>query len=299
MRVGFIGLGAMGAPIAANLARAGVDLCVWNRTPAKADAFARETGAAVADSPVELARRSDVVVTMVSDGDVLEELYFGDGIAAALAPGAIAMDMSTIGPLAARSLRARLAESGIRFVDAPVSGSTAAATDAQLTIFVGATPEDFAAVSGLLGHLGKEVVHIGGPGQGALVKLAINNLIYGINQCVSESLVLAERGGLDRQVAYDAFLRSAAAAPVLGYRRDAFLHPGEIPVSFTVRLTEKDLRLTVELADEVGAPMPQAELNLAVVRSALQDGYGDDEVSAIAEYLRCGATHVGAKDDPS
>jgi 3-hydroxyisobutyrate dehydrogenase-like beta-hydroxyacid dehydrogenase len=286
-KVGFIGLGNMGAPIAANLAGAGADLWVWNRTAEKADAFARDENCTVAASARELAERSDVVVTMVADGDVLEEIYFGSGgVAGALEPGAFAIDMSTIGPIAARRMHERLGKLGIRFVDAPVSGSTAAATGATLTIFVGATREDFDAVQGLLGVLGNSVVRIGGPGHGALIKLAVNNLIYGINGCVSEALVLAERAGMDREATYEAFLNSAAAAPVMGYRRDAFVHPDEAPTSFSVRLTEKDLRLTLELGELVGAPLPQAETNREVTIAAIEAGFAERDVSAIAEYLR-------------
>jgi 3-hydroxyisobutyrate dehydrogenase-like beta-hydroxyacid dehydrogenase len=297
-RVGFVGLGNMGAPLAANLARAGADLWVWNRTVGKSTALAGELSCTVAPSPGALAERSDVVVTMVSDGDVLEELYFGSGgIAAALAPGAIAIDMSTIGPISARRLHERLAEREIRFVDAPVSGSTAAATEATLTIFVGATPADFEAVRDLLGTLGSKVVHIGPPGHAALIKLAINNLIYGINGCVSEALVLAERAGMDRETAYEAFLSSAAAAPVMGYRRDAFLHPDGTPVSFTVRLTEKDLRLTLELGELVGAPMPQAQTNRDVTVAAMEAGFAERDVSAISEYLRQRAAGATSEEE--
>jgi 3-hydroxyisobutyrate dehydrogenase-like beta-hydroxyacid dehydrogenase len=285
VKVGFIGLGLMGAPMAANLARAGVDLCVWNRTVDKTQTLVRNVSCAVADSPVELARRSDVVITMVADGNVLDGLY-DDAVLDALGPGGIAVDMSTIGPVAARTTAARLAERGVRFVDAPVSGSTAAATSGELMIFVGATPEDFAAVSELLGHLGKEVVHIGGPGHGALIKLAINNMVYGLMGCVAEALLLAERGGLDRVAAYDAFLKSVAAAPVMHYRREAFLEPDDTPVAFTLRLVEKDMRLTVELADDVGAPMQQARLNRDVVIRAIEAGYGEHDLAGIAEYLR-------------
>jgi 3-hydroxyisobutyrate dehydrogenase len=127
------------------------------------------------------------------------------------------------------------------------------------------------------------------------MKLAINNLIYGINGCVSEALVLAERAGLDRAVAYDAFLRSAAAAPMMGYRRDAFLQPRDTPVAFTITLAEKDLRLTIDLADELGAPMPQARLNREVVQAAIDAGYAAHDLAGIAEYLRAVAAEGPAR----
>lgn len=287
MRVGFIGLGSMGGPMAANLARAqGVELGVWNRTAAKAEAFAAEHGCRVAATPAQLAADSDVLVTMVADGAALEELYFDAGAAAALGPGGLAIDMSTIGPLAAQSLGERLEPVGVRFVDAPVSGSTAAATAATLTIFVGASDEDFAAAAPVLAHLGDPVIHVGARGRGALIKIAVNNLIYGIAESVAESLVLAERAGVPREQAYEAFLNSAAAAPMMAYRRQEFVHPGEQPVAFTLNLTEKDLRLTLELADVVGAPMPQAAVNREVTRQAIDAGLGDQDLAALAVFLR-------------
>lgn len=293
-KIGFLGLGLMGFPIAANLARAGADLMVWNRTGAKAEALVAEHGGRVAGSPVELARHADVLISMVADGEVLEDIYFSDPeLVAALGAGGIAIDMGTIGPVAARDIGARLAEHGVPFIDAPVSGSTAAATEATLAIFVGADPTDFERVEPILSVLGNSVTRIGDPGQAALVKLAVNNLIYGINQCVSEALVLAERSGLERQAVYDTFLGSAAAAPVMGYRRDAFVHPEDTQVSFTIRLTEKDLRLTAELADQVGAPMPQAKLNREIAQEAIEGGFGERDVSAIAEYLRHRASRAG------
>jgi 3-hydroxyisobutyrate dehydrogenase-like beta-hydroxyacid dehydrogenase len=288
VRIGFVGLGLMGAPIAANLARAGADLTVWNRTVEKADALAERVRCTIAATPAELARRSDVIVTMLADGDVLEELYFADGAAVARALGedGLAIDMSTIGPLAARSIAERLAEHGVRFVDAPVSGSTAAATDASLLIIAGGSDEDFADAERVLRHAGREVRHVGARGDASLLKLAINNLIYGINGCVSEALVLVERAGLDRDLAYDAFVNSAAGAPVLSYRREQFLDPAQAPVSFTIALEEKDLRLTTELADQVGAPMPQARVNREVARAAMDAGYAEADVASVAEYLR-------------
>jgi 3-hydroxyisobutyrate dehydrogenase-like beta-hydroxyacid dehydrogenase len=134
--------------------------------------------------------------------------------------------------------------------------------------------------------MGGEIRHLGAPGTASLAKLAINNLIYGINQAAAEALVLAERGGLDRELIYDAFLGSAAAAPMLAYRREAFLHPREGEVAFTLALAEKDLRLTLELAARLGVPMPQAALNRDVARAAMAAGYGEDEMSIVAEHLR-------------
>lgn len=286
-RIGFIGLGRMGVPLAANIARAGFPLTVWNRTPAKAEAFAATTVCEVASSPAELARRSDVVVTMVADGGALEAIFAAD-VLDALSGGTL-LDMSTTGPKFAVGFARRLRAHDVAFVEAPVSGSTKAATEATLTILLGAEPEDVASSMLILRELSAKVVHLGPPGTASLAKLAINNLIYGINQCLAESLVLAERGGLDRVQIYDAFLASAAAAPVMSYRRDAFLDPDGVETTFTLALAEKDLRLTTELADELRSPMPQAQLNRRLARQAMSAGLADRDVSIVAEYLRATA----------
>ena len=284
--VGFVGLGSMGSPMAANVAAAGFPLIVYNRSPEKAQAVAAQTGAAVAGNVAELANRADIVVTMVADGEVLRTLFLDDEAVLQSLAGKVLLDMSTTGPAFATEFAATLTERGIRFVESPVSGSTAAARAATLMLMVGAGADDLATVRPVLEAIGGPIHHLGAPGAGALAKLAINNLIFGINQCMSESLVLAEQGGLDREAIYDAFLDSAAAAPVMKYRREVFLHPGEGEVAFTLRLAEKDLRLTVELAGRLGVPMDQAALNRREVQQAIDAGFGEDDLAAVAEYLR-------------
>jgi len=285
-RVGFVGLGRMGTPIAANIAAAGFRLRVWNRSRDKARAFAERVGCEMSESPAALAAASDLVVTMVADGRALDDVFFSDPQVLRNLTGSVVLDMSTIGPAYATAFAERLAAAGVRFVEAPVSGSTAAAASATLALLVGAAPEDLERVRPVLETVGSEIRHLGPPGSASLAKLAVNNLIYGINQCVSESLVLGERGGLDREALYETFLASAAAAPVLRYRWQHFVHPREGEVSFTLALADKDLRLTTDLARELGAPMPQAELNQRVTAEAIAAGYGEDDVAIIAEYLR-------------
>lgn len=292
-RVGFIGLGRMGAPMAANIARAGFPLIGWNRDAAKARSLGQSTGCEVAHSAVEAVRESDIVVSMLADWSSLEQVLLAAPEMAGALAGRLLLNMSTIGPAHAAELAQRLAGSGARLVDAPVSGSTAAASAGTLTILVGADEEDFTSVEPVLSAVGDQIRRVGPPGAASLAKLAVNNLIFGINQCVSESLLLAERGGIERSAAYEIFLSSAAAAPVMRYRREAFLHPGEAPVSFTLALAEKDMRLIGELAEKVGAPMPQADLNRQIARDAIAAGYGEREVADVAEYLRSESRRSG------
>lgn len=289
MQVGFVGLGRMGSRMAANISQAGLQLAVYNRTRHKAEALASEVEATVADSPRTLAAESDVVVSMVSDGPALRAVYEGpDGILEGLAPGKVAVDMSTVGPERISELAPKVGERGAELLDAPVSGSVAVAEAGKLMIMVGGTEQGLARARPVLEAVGEPVLHVGSSGAGATLKLAVNSIVFGFNQALSEALVLAEKAGVDRSTAYDVFEKSAVAAPVLVYRRPVFENPGHVPVTFTMDLAAKDLRLILDLADRVGTPMPQAEENLGVYQRASEAGFGADDMGAVAEFLRRG-----------
>ena len=288
-RVGFSGLGRMGRLMAANLAEAGFDLTVHNRTRSRAESFAAETGARVAGSGRELAEAASVIITMVADGPALASLLEGpEGIAAGLSAGDVVVDMGTTGlEYTQRARRVVEAASG-QFVEAPVSGSTAAASGATLLVMTAGDEAAAAAAGPVLAAMSARVLHVGGPGSGAALKLAVNSVLYAIMEAIGESLVLAERAGVPREVAYEVFANSAVAAPVVQYRRAVFETPLEVPVSFALDLAIKDLDLTLDLAGEVGAPMPQAETNRAVLRDASAGGLGGADIGQIAVHLRGG-----------
>ena len=285
--VGFVGLGSMGLPIAANIAAAGFPLVVWNRTPSKAETLAASCEARVAASPAALAAEADVVITMVADGDVLLDLYTGSGgMAGSLRPGTVCIDMSTISPAQATAAAVAVTGSGSRFVDAPVSGSVALAEAGTLTVMAGGEASAVDAVRPVLEAVSARVFHMGPVGSGATIKLAVNSIVYGLGQAVSEALVLAEAAGIERARAYEVFANSAIAAPFVHYRREAFLKPGEVPVAFRMVLARKDLDLALELAGGVGARLPQGELNRTVIEGAIEAGFGDHDMSAVAQHLR-------------
>lgn len=288
-RVGFSGLGRMGRLMAANLAQAGFDLTVHNRTRSRADSFAAETGARVAGSGRELAGAASVIITMVADGPALASLLEGpEGIAAGLSAGDIVVDMGTTGLEYTQRARRVVEAAGGHFIEAPVSGSTAAASGATLLVMTAGDEAAAATAGPVLAAMSSRVLHVGGPGSGAALKLAVNSVLYAIMEAVGESLVLAERAGVPRDVAYEVFANSAVAAPVVQYRRAVFETPLEIPVSFALDLAIKDLDLTLALAGEVGAPMPQAETNRAVLRDASAGGLGEADIGQIAVHLRGG-----------
>lgn len=287
MRIAFLGLGRMGSPMAANLVAAGHDVVGYNRTAAKAEAWSREHGGTVADSPAAAADGASVVISMLADESSVRSVYAGEqGVLQSIERGTVVIDMGTTGPKGVRWLTEAVERAGGVLVDAPVSGSTATASAGTLTILAGGPDEAVAKVRPLLDAMGSPVYHLGDTGTGAAMKLAVNAVIFALGQAVSESLVLAERSGIPRALAYDVFEHSAVAAPMVAYRHDAFVHPEDTPAAFAMTLAQKDLELITELADQVGAPMPQAEVNLAVARAAVEAGYADDDMAAVAEYLR-------------
>ena len=286
-RVGFVGLGAMGLPMAANIAAAGFPLLVWNRTASKAETLVASGEARAAASPAALAAEADVVITMVADGDVLLDLYAGSGgMAGSLRPGTVCVDMSTVSPAQAAAAAVAVTGSGSRFVDAPVSGSVALAEAGTLTVMAGGEASAVDAVRPVLESVSARIYHMGPVGSGATIKLAVNSIVYGLGQAVSEALVLAEAAGIERARAYEVFANSAIAAPFVHYRREAFLKPGQVPVAFRMVLARKDLDLALELAAGVGASLPQSELNRTVIEKAIEAGFGDHDMSAVAQHLR-------------
>lgn len=292
--VGFLGLGRMGSRMARNVARAGFPVVLYNRTRSKAEELAKELGAGFRETPAEVAAETDVIVSMLADGPAVEAVYTGpSGVVDAIRPGAVAVDMSTVGPGVVRGLAARVEDRGARMVDAPVSGSTASAEAGKLLIMAGGDGAAVDRVRPVLEAMGSPVLHVGPLGAGQAMKLAVNTLIYGLNQALSEALVLAERSGIDRHVAYDVFAQSAAAAPVVHYRRPVFERPEEAPVMFTMDLGLKDLRLILELAEQVGAPMPQAEGNMRAMEAAVGAGHGGDDIGGMARFLRSRSAEAG------
>ena len=231
----------------------------------------------------------DVIISMVSDEAAVRALYGGpDGVSAGIRPGAVALEMSTVPPSVVRALVDTIRARGADILDAPVSGSVTLATTGQLSVMVGGDAATLERARPVLDAMAARVIHVGPLGSGATIKLCVNAIILGLNQSVAESLVLAERAGVDRAVAYDVFAGSAVAAPYVGYKRAAFVTPETTPVAFSIDLAIKDLGLITGLAAEVGAPVPQAQLDLEQLRAVaaeMPDG-GSGDLSSVAGYLR-------------
>lgn len=291
MRAAFLGLGRMGRPMAVHLAGRAATLTVWNRTRAKADAFAAQVAGdvRVAASPAEAAAGADVVVSMVADDAAAERVHLGpDGTLAADPAPSVVVESGTVAPRTVERIAAAAAARGIGFVDAPVSGSVDAATNASLVLLVGGAENVVARARPALDALGRSVVHLGGPGRGALAKLLVNGVLFSLNQAVAEAMALADAGGLDVPAFYGALADSAAGAPMLGYRRAQYLDP-DAPLTFTVELAAKDMDLLAAEAQRAGTPAAQARLVLDELRAAIDDGHGGDDMAALAWRARAAA----------
>jgi 3-hydroxyisobutyrate dehydrogenase-like beta-hydroxyacid dehydrogenase len=287
VRVAVIGAGRMGAAMAGTLRRAGVEVVVFNRTRAKAEAAADASGATVAATAREAAAAAEVVLSSLADDAAVGAAYTGaDGVVAGLRPGTVVCESSTIDPGTVRRLRPLVEDTGASLLDTPVSGSVSTVEAGQLTIMAGGDPEVLDRVRPVLEPLAKQVFHVGELGAGAVMKLVVNSVLHGLNLALAEGLVLAERAGVDRATAYEVFASSAVAAPFVLYKREAFEHPGEAPVAFSLDLVAKDLELILALADGAGATMEQAAANRRVVQAAMAAGLGDHDLSELATYLR-------------
>ena len=282
--VAVLGAGRMGGAMVGRLRRSGFDVVAWNRDRAKADEVARTTGAGIAESPSEAAAASDVAITSLADDAAVETVY-ADAVGGFHA-GQVVLEMSTIAPQTVRTIAPSVLGRGAAMLDAPVSGSVPVVERGELTIMVGGEPDVLERARPVLEALSSTIIHVGELGTGATMKLAVNALVHGLAVALSESLVLAERAGVERTTAYEVFASGAAAAPFVLYKRAAFERPDETPVAFSLDLVAKDLDLILALAERVGAPMPQADTNREEVRAALENGLADRDMSALAEYLR-------------
>ena len=259
MNIGFIGLGAMGQVIVPRLLAAGYRVTGWNRTADKAGPLL-EQGMHWADSPAAVARASDVVFSIVTDGEAVKTVAVGeDGVIEGLAPGGIYVDMGTIAPDITRALSTEFAERGLAMLDAPLSGSPVTVEQGNASFMIGGDREAFQRVEPVLRAIGPKVTYIGASGQAHVMKLAVNALLMVEVIAFGEAVALAEKGGVGRDIALDAILKSVTAAPVLGYR-GPFILDGqmpEVPLA-DVTLQQKDMLLVLEMARRSGSPVPLA-----------------------------------------
>ena len=291
MRVGFIGLGVMGRPMALNLLRGGHQVTVHARRPA-ACAPLIERGAARSATPAELAAACDAVFTMVTGTSDVESVLLGaDGVAHGARPGAVVIDSSTIDPAATRAIAATLAARGVDMLDAPVSGGPHGARDATLAIMVGGRADVLERVRPLLDCLGATVRHMGGHGAGQATKACNQLLLLVTAQGVAEALVLARRAGLDAGQVREALLGGMASSRVLDFFGDRMARR-DFAAGIESRLYHKDLDIVLRLAHDLGVALPAAALTMQLVNGLCGQGAGRDDLSALitrVEALGAGA----------
>jgi len=284
-RIGFLGLGTMGAAMAANLARAGFALVAWNRTPGRAPEL-DDLGVTRAATPADVARDTNAVVVCVSDTPDVEAVLFGeDGVASGARNELLVVDCSTISPSATRDFAARLAASGVALVDAPVSGGSEGAQKATLTIFCGGEPEAFERAKPILAAMGKTITHVGPSGAGQAVKAVNQVILAGTYLGVAEGIVLAIKSGLDVDQVVEALGGGAAQSWVLANRSGRMI-ANDYPLGFKVALHRKDLGIALELAREMGADLPVSELAADLETELIAAGHADEDMSALARVIR-------------
>jgi 3-hydroxyisobutyrate dehydrogenase len=282
MRLAFLGLGQMGAPMARRLLDAGHDVAVWNRTGARADPLV-QAGARQAASPRESGADVEAAFTMLADPEAMDEVLFGrDGLISGLAAEATVVEMSTVGPEAVRRAAGRLPP-GMEIIDAPVLGSIPQATEGTLSIFVGGTAEQFERWRSVLEAMGRPR-HLGPLGAGAAMKLVANSTLGALMTGLGEALALADGLGLDQGDVLDVLAESAIGVTARGKRR--LIETGEFPPKFKLALARKDLRLVTDAAREAGVELRVAPEAGRWLADADEAGLGELDYSAVVAHIR-------------
>ena len=296
-RVGFVGLGVMGGPMARNLLAAGHDVVAFSRTRASVDDIAAD-GATAAGSAREVAGQAGVVILMLPDSPQVREVLDGDdGLLAGAREGTLVIDMSTISPVVTREIAAECAERGIGWVDAPVSGGDVGAREATLSIMAGGSDEDFTRAKPLFEALGKTIVHVGPVGSGQVVK-ACNQVVVALTiEAVSEALVLGSKAGVDPATIIEVLSGGLAANKVMEVRGRNFLEHDFTP-GFRVELHHKDLNIALESGDAFGVALPATSLAQQMLRTLRAKGQGADDHSALLTVIEDWAEHrIGTEEE--
>jgi 3-hydroxyisobutyrate dehydrogenase-like beta-hydroxyacid dehydrogenase len=282
--VGVVGLGDMGTGMAERLLAAGHEVHGWNRTRAKAERLAPK-GLRVANSPREVAQACELVITMVTDNAALQAVCEGpDGILAGLGAGKIFAEMSTTAPALVRALAERVAATGGALLDAPVSGSILTLREGKLLIMVGGERAAYERAEPILLAIGPKVRHVGEVGQAKALKIGVNLSLAVQMLAFSEGVLLAERTGVDRRVAFETFLHSVIASPMLQYRAPFALDPPDYPW-FPCTMMQKDMDLALQLGRELRVPLPTTAATQELLTATQAAGYGGEDFAALFHGL--------------
>ncbi len=285
MKIAFIGMGTMGAPMALNIIKAGHKVTVHNRTREK-EKIVAEAGAKRASSPQEAAAAAEIIITCVSDTPDVEAIILGDnGVIHGAKPDTIVVDMSTISPSATQSIAKALEEKSVIMLDAPVSGGSEGAQKGTLAIMVGGDEAAFKKAEPIFQTMGKTIIHIGAIGAGQMTKAINQIVIAGVYQSVAEGMVLGMKAGLDMEKVIKVVGGGAAGSWVMDNRAD-FMVANNYPLGFKVQLHRKDLGIALDAARQLGVPMPVAAYIEQIENGLIVRGHGDEDVSALARSTR-------------
>jgi 3-hydroxyisobutyrate dehydrogenase-like beta-hydroxyacid dehydrogenase len=284
VKLGFIGLGVMGGQMVSRLLDKGYTILGYNRTPTKAQ-WLIDKGMLWSNSPRAVAEGSDITFVMVTNSAAVQAITEGpDGVVAGLGPGKVLIDMSTISPAASRDLAVRVRATGADLVDAPVSGSVITLQQGKLSVMVGGAAETFQRVKPLLHDIGPKVTHVGGNGVALAMKIAVNLSLAVQMMAFSEGVLLAEKSGIEREVAVDVLTHSAVASPMIQYRGPFVLHQPE-QAWFDVNMMQKDMLLAMELGRQLNVPVPTTAVTNEFLTAARGMGWEKLDFAAVFNVL--------------
>jgi 3-hydroxyisobutyrate dehydrogenase-like beta-hydroxyacid dehydrogenase len=284
-KLGFLGLGIMGNPMALHLADAGHTLAVWSHNPQKARELAKSAGAVFCECPEAVAEQSDCVFLCVGDTAMSREVILGErGLVQGAKPGFIVVDCSTVSPLESARIASELSSRQIHFLDAPCTGSKAGAERGELTFMIGGPAEVFERVRPYFGAMGKALYYCGKSGMGLRAKLTQNLILGNLLQAFNEGLVLSTKAGVDPELMLDILNNSAARSGLIAAKAPA-VFKRDFSTNFSVKWLSKDIRLAIDLGSEIGVPLPLTALAQQLFQSAVAKGYGEEDICGSIRVL--------------
>jgi 3-hydroxyisobutyrate dehydrogenase-like beta-hydroxyacid dehydrogenase len=294
-KLGFLGLGLMGYPMARNLLKAGHEVALWSHTGSKpAKLAAEESGATVCASPADVAKQADIVFICVGNSAMAKKVILGkDGVIEGAKAGAVVVDASTVSPSVSRHFGEELAKKGIDFLGAPCTGSTPGATNATLTFMVGGEKDVFERVKPFFEVMGKKLYYCGGPGKGLHAKLTQNLVLANILQAFNEGIVLSTKAGVEPALMLDILANSAAKSGLIDYKAP-FIFRRDFTTNFSVKWMHKDIGLMLESAEELGVPLFLTSVTRQLFQSAIATGHGEEDICSTIKVLE-GMTGVEVK----
>ena len=284
-KLGFLGLGIMGYPMARNLLRAGHEVALWSNTGGKAKKLAEEGNGAAFETPKQVGERADYIFLCVGDTEMSEQVLTGSGgIIEGAKPGTVVADASTIAPEASRRIGQKLAAKQIQFLDAPCTGSKPGAENATLTFMIGGDRAVFDKTKPFLEVMGKQFYYCGGPGMGLQAKLTQNLILSNILGAFNEGMVLSTKGGIDPKLMLDILDNSAAKSGLISFKAP-YVFRRDFTTNFSTKWMHKDISLALDLADQLEVPLPLTGLTQQMFRAAIAKGYGDADMCSTVKVL--------------